>query len=134
MKKNDLYNGWKVLDVTEISEYKSECVWLRHEKTGMEVFHMKNEDEENLFAFGFKTLPADSRGTAHILEHSVLCGSEHYPLKDPFIVLVNQSVKTFMNALTFPDKTVYPASSTVEKDYFNVMSVYGDAVFFSAAS
>lgn len=130
MEKNDLYNGWKVLDVTEISEYKSECVWLRHEKTSMEVFHMKNEDEENLFAFGFKTLPADSRGTAHILEHSVLCGSEHYPLKDPFIVLVNQSVKTFMNAITFSDKTVYPASSTVEKDYFNVMSVYGDAVFF----
>ncbi len=130
MKKNDLYNGWKVLDVTEISVYKSECVWLRHEKTGMEVFHMKNDDEENLFAFAFKTLPADSRGAAHILEHSVLCGSEHYPLKDPFIVLVNQSVKTFMNALTFSDKTVYPASSTVEKDYFNVMSVYGDAVFF----
>ena len=130
MKKNDLYNGWKVIDITEIAEYKSECIWLRHEKTGMEVFHMKNDDEENLFAFAFKTLPADSRGAAHILEHSVLCGSEHYPLKDPFIVLVNQSVKTFMNALTFPDKTVYPASSTVEKDYFNVMSVYGDAVFF----
>ncbi|MCR4940962.1 MAG: insulinase family protein [Treponemataceae bacterium] len=130
MKKNEVYNGWKVLSVTEISEYKSECLWLRHEKTGMEVFHMKNTDEENLFAFSFKTLPRDSRGTAHVLEHSVLCGSEHYPLKDPFIVLVNQSVKTFMNALTFPDKTVYPASSTVEKDYFNVMSVYGDAVFF----
>ena len=130
MKNNDIYKGWKVLSVTEIKEYKSECIWLKHERTGMEVFHMKNDDEENLFAFGFKTLPTDSRGVAHVLEHSVLCGSEHYPLKDPFIVLINQSVKTFMNALTFPDKTVYPASSTVEKDYFNVMSVYGDAVFF----
>ncbi len=130
MKINDIYNGWKVLSVTEIPQYKSECIWLKHERTGMETFHMKNNDEENLFAFSFKTLPADSRGTAHILEHSVLCGSEHYPLKDPFIVLINQSVKTFMNALTFSDKTVYPASSTVEKDYFNVMSVYGDAVFF----
>lgn len=130
MRKDDIYNGWKVLSVTSITEYKSECIWLKHERTGMEVFHMKNDDEENLFAFSFKTLPTDSRGIAHVLEHSVLCGSEHYPLKDPFIVLVNQSVKTFMNALTFPDKTVYPASSTVEKDYFNVMSVYGDAVFF----
>ena len=130
MKINDIYNGWKVLSVTEISQYKSECIWLKHERTGMEIFHMKNSDGENLFAFSFKTLPADSRGTAHVLEHSVLCGSKNYPLKDSFIVLVNQSVKTFMNALTFADKTVYPASSTVEKDYFNVMSVYGDAVFF----
>ena len=72
----------------------------------------------------------DSCGTAHILEHSVLCGSKNYPLKDPFIRLSNQSVKTFLNAMTFPDKTVYPASSLNETDYFNLMAVYGDAVFF----
>ena len=130
MKKNDEYKGWKVLDVTEISDYKSSGIWLRHEATGMEIFHMLNEDPENLFGFAFKTLSLNSKGTAHIMEHSVLCGSEKYPLKDPFVVLSNQSIKTFLNALTFPDKTVYPASSLVEKDYFNVMSVYGDAVFF----
>jgi Zn-dependent M16 (insulinase) family peptidase len=96
----------------------------------MEVCHLVNDDEENLFALAFRTAPAKSDGAPHILEHSVLCGSEGYPLKDPFIRLVNQSVKTFLNALTFPDKTVYPASSMVEKDYFNLFAVYADAVFF----
>ena len=76
------------------------------------------------------TPPENSSGVAHILEHSVLCGSKNYPLKDPFLILSKQSVKTFLNAMTFPDKTVYPASSILEKDYFNLMSVYGDAVFF----
>ncbi len=95
----------------------------------MEVFHLLNDDEENLFAFGFKTLNASSDGAAHVLEHSVLCGSKRYPLKDPFLQLNSQSVKTFLNAMTFPDKTVYPASSMVKADYFNLMAVYGDAVF-----
>ena len=130
MKKGDTYNGFLVLDVQEIPFLKATGIWLRHEKTKMEVFHLLNDDSENLFAYGFKTLPTNSKGAAHILEHSVLCGSKNYPLKDPFIRLSNQSVKTYLNALTFPDKTVYPGSSQVEKDYFNLMSVYGDAVFF----
>ena len=129
LKIGQIYSGFKVIEITEIDAYKSTGIFLRHEKTGMEVFHMLNDDEENLFSFGFRTPPFDSTGAAHILEHSVLCGSEKYPLKDPFIRLANQSVKTFLNAMTFPDKTVYPASSISETDYFNLMSVYGDAVF-----
>jgi len=91
---------------------------------------MNTDDPENLFAFSFKTLPSDSTGVAHILEHTVLCGSRHFPVKDPFIRLVQGSLKTFVNAMTYPDKTVYPAASTVEQDLFNIMQVYGDAVFF----
>ncbi len=130
MEVNQKYNGWQVLSVDPVAEYKSTGVWLRHLESGMEVFHLVNDDEENLFSFGFKTIPENSRGVAHILEHSVLCGSEKYPLKDPFLQLTKQTINTFLNAMTFPDKTVYPASSMIEADYFKLMSVYGDAVFF----
>jgi Zn-dependent M16 (insulinase) family peptidase len=88
-----------------------------------------NDDEENLFAFTFATPPEDSTGVTHIIEHSVLCGSENFPLKDTFLVLEQGSLQTYLNAWTFPDKTVYPASSVNEKDYFNLMAVYADAVF-----
>ena len=126
----DVYNGFKVVSIDNLDSYNSEGILLVHEKSGMQVYHMLNEDSENLFSFGFRTPAGDSTGVAHIIEHSVLCGSEKYPLKDPFKQLSNQSVKTFLNAMTFPDKTVYPASSVSEKDYFNLMSVYADAVFF----
>jgi Zn-dependent M16 (insulinase) family peptidase len=86
-------------------------------------------DNENTFAFAFATTPGDSRGAAHIIEHSVLCGSTRYPLKDAFITLLQGSLNTYMNAWTFPDKTVYPAASTNTNDYFNLFSVYADAVF-----
>lgn len=108
-------------------------IFLRH-TSGLEVFHVLNDSKENLFSFCFKTVPSDSTGVAHILEHSVLGGSKNYPLKDPFLVLSNQSVKTYLNAMTFPTKTIYPASTTVEADYFNLMAVYGDAVFFPLLS
>lgn len=130
MTKGACAHGFVVVDVAEIPEMKAVGVTARHEATGLEVFHILNDDEENLFAYAFTTPPTDSTGVAHILEHSVLCGSESYPLKDPFLVLAKQSVKTFLNAMTFPDKTVYPASSMVEADYLNLMAVYGDAVFF----
>ncbi len=130
MIKGQLMHGFEILDISEIPEMKGTGVFARHIATGLEVFHIVTDDEENLFAYAFMTPPEDSTGVAHILEHSVLCGSEQYPLKDPFLVLAKQSVKTFLNAMTFPDKTVYPASSMVRKDYFNLMSVYGDAVFF----
>jgi len=130
MTKGARAHGFVVVDVEEIPELKAVGVTARHEATGLEVFHILNDDEENLFAYAFATPPSDSTGVAHILEHSVLCGSESYPLKDPFLVLAKQSVKTFLNAMTFPDKTVYPASSMVEADYLNLMAVYGDAVFF----
>ena len=124
-----LDSGFKILDVVDLQELKAEGIWAKHEKTGVEVFHVLNDDKENLFSFAFTTFPQDNTGVAHILEHSVLCGSERYPLKDAFIVLAQGSLQTFLNAMTFPDKTVYPASSTNEHDYFNLMSVYGDAVF-----
>ncbi len=124
------YKNWKVLKITDIPDCESKGIYIKHEKTGLEVFHLLNSDEENLFSFCFRTPPEDSCGEAHILEHSVLCGSKNFPLKDPFIRLNNQSVKTFLNAMTFPDKTVFPASSIIKEDYFNLMKVYGDAVFF----
>lgn len=130
LEKGSIYGNFKVLDIVNLEAFNGKGIWLLHQKTGMEIFHLYNDDEENLFSFAFATPPKDSTGVAHIIEHSVLCGSKHYPLKDPFLQLTNQSVKTFLNAMTFPDKTVYPASSLVEADYFNLMSVYGDAVFF----
>lgn len=125
-----IIGGFKVIDVSPLPELNATGLWVKHEKTGMEVFHIFCDDEENLFAFAFKTPSFNSTGVAHILEHSVLCGSKNFPLKDPFLQLSNQSVKTFLNAMTFSDKTVYPASTMVESDYFNLMAVYGDAVFF----
>ena len=120
-----------VLESTiDLSEYRSTGFLYRHLATGLEVFHVLNEDPENLFAFAFRTVPRDSRGTAHIVEHSVLCGSRRFPLKDAFISLNRATLATYLNALTYPDRTVYPASSTLESDYFNLMDVYGDAVFF----
>ena len=130
LKKGEvLSSGFVILDVVELEELQAAGIWARHEKSGAEVFHVLNDDSENLFSFAFATFPQDDTGAAHILEHSVLCGSERYPLKDAFIVLVQGSLQTFLNAMTFPDKTVYPASSTNEHDYFNLMSVYGSAVF-----
>lgn len=130
LKKGDVYKSFDVLNVFEVSDYHSMAIYLRHKKTGLEVFHLLNDDSENLFAFAFRTPNTKANGLAHIIEHSVLCGSEKYPLKDPFVIMSNQSVKTYLNAMTYSDKTVYPASSIAKADYFNLMSVYGDAVFF----
>ncbi|MDR0324150.1 MAG: insulinase family protein [Treponema sp.] len=124
-----LDSGFVILDVVDLDELKALGIWAKHEKSGAEVFHVLNDDSENLFSFVFSTVPQDNTGAPHILEHAVLCGSERYPLKDAFIVLAQGSLQTFLNAMTFPDKTVYPASSTNEHDYFNLMSVYGNAVF-----
>ncbi len=130
LKKGDIYKSFEVLNVFEVADYHSTAIHLRHKKTALEVFHLLNDDSENLFAFAFRTPNTKSTGLAHIIEHSVLCGSEKYPLKDPFVTMSNQSVKTYLNAMTYSDKTVYPASSIAKADYFNLMSVYGDAVFF----
>ncbi len=127
-------SGFEVLSHQELPEYRSIGVSLRHRVTGMEAYHVVCDDPENVFAFAFLTPPKDSTGVAHILEHTVLCGSKHYPLKDPFLVLMKGSMSTFLNALTYPDKTVYPAASPNKKDLFNIMRVYGDAVFFPLLS
>ncbi|MDR2597665.1 MAG: insulinase family protein, partial [Treponema sp.] len=124
-----LESGFAVLDIVDLEELNSLGIWAKHEKCGVEVFHVLNDDSENLFSFAFTTTPQDDTGVPHILEHSVLCGSERYPLKDAFVVLLQGSLQTFLNAMTYPDKTIYPASSTNEHDYFNLMSVYGSSVF-----
>lgn len=124
------YKDFELISSDYITDCASTGLYFRHKKTGLEVFHLVNDDEENLFSFCFRTPVKHSKGSAHILEHSVLCGSEKYPLKEPFTNLMNQSMNTFLNAMTYPDKTVYPASSIVKEDYFNIMDVYGDAVFF----
>lgn len=124
------YKDFVLISIDELPDYKAVGVYLRHKITGLEVYHIIKEDKENLFAYAFRTLDKTSRGVAHIMEHSVLCGSEKYPLKEPFITLASTSLNTFLNALTYPDKTVYPGASVVKADYFNMMDVYGDAVFF----
>ncbi|TVR66958.1 MAG: peptidase M16 [Spirochaetaceae bacterium] len=113
----------------DVPDFHGTGTLYRHRASNAQVFHLHNEDPENFFAFAFATLPEDSSGVAHILEHTVLCGSERFPLKDPFLQLLKGSVNTFLNALTYPDKTVYPAASPVRQDLFNMMKVYGDAVF-----
>jgi Zn-dependent M16 (insulinase) family peptidase len=122
--------GFELLSSREMPEYSSRALHFRHQVTGCEVFHLHNDDPENLFAFAFRTPPLDDTGASHILEHSVLCGSRRFPMKDPFVVLLKSSLQTFLNAFTFPDKTVFPASSMVARDFFNLMLVTGDAVFF----
>lgn len=129
LQQGEHHQGFEITGVDDLTEYRSRGIRARHAATGCDVYHVYNDDPENLFAFAFKTVPQSSNGVAHILEHTVLCGSRRYPLKDPFLLLLQGSMSTFMNAFTFPDKTVYPAASTVAKDLFNIMQVYGDAVF-----
>ena len=102
----------------------------RHSKTGAEVLSLVNDDENKVFGITFRTPPADSTGVAHILEHSVLCGSRKYPVKEPFVELLKGSLHTFLNAMTFPDKTAYPVASQNLQDFYNLVDVYLDAVFF----
>src|SRR6056297_483051 len=130
LRIGDKLHGFTVTNIDSLEEHHGSGIHLQHDLTGLEVYHLYNEDRENLFAFAFKTPPADDTGVAHILEHTVLSGSRRYPVKDPFLALMQGSVNTFLNAMTYPDKTVYPAAGTVKKDYFNMMAVYADAVFF----
>ncbi|MCE5334980.1 MAG: insulinase family protein [Desulfobacteraceae bacterium] len=114
----------------EIPELQSIAYFYRHGKTGAEILSLANDDENKVFGISFRTPPADSTGVAHILEHSVLCGSRKYPVKEPFVELVKGSLKTFLNAFTYPDKTCYPVASQNVQDFYNLIDVYLDAVFF----
>ncbi len=126
----DFTKIFRIDSETDLPEFESKGTLYTHLPTALEAYHLANDDTENLFAFIFPTVPESSRGTPHILEHSVLSGSDRYPVKDPFVQLMKGSMNTFLNAMTFPDKTVYPASSVVERDFFNLLAVYADAVFF----
>lgn len=113
-----------------LKDLQSEAYLLRHKKTGARVLVMESDDENKVFTIGFRTPPEDSTGLPHILEHSVLCGSKNFPVKDPFVELVKGSLNTFLNAMTYPDKTVYPVASCNDKDFQNLMHVYMDAVLY----
>ena len=123
------YRSFLLTKKESIQELQCTLYELTHTLTGARIIHLANEDTENLFCISFQTYPTASDGVAHILEHIVLCGSERYPVKDPFFAMTRRSLHTFMNALTGPDFTCYPASSEIPKDFYNLLSVYLDAVF-----
>ncbi len=112
-----------------LEDISSKGYLFKHKKSGARIAMVSNDDENKVFCIGFRTPPADSTGVPHILEHSVLCGSDKYPAKDPFVELVKGSLNTFLNAMTFPDKTIYPIASCNDVDYKNLTDVYMDAVF-----
>lgn len=132
MKVNDKIHGF-IIERARKSEELCGTLWqMRHEKTGAELIWLDNGEDNKLFSVAFKTLPWDDTGVFHILEHSVLCGSDRYPVKEPFLDLLKSSMNTFLNAMTFADKTMYPVSSRNEQDYINLTRVYLDAVFAPA--
>ena len=121
---------YEIIKEEELSGIQSKGVLLRHVKSGARVLLIENDDNNKVFSIGFRTPPSDSTGVPHIMEHSVLCGSKNFPAKDPFVELVKGSLNTFLNAMTYPDKTVYPVASCNDKDFQNLMHVYMDAVFY----
>ena len=127
---NKIYHGFKVLEADFVSEVHSDVYLLEHEQSGARLLYLANGDDNKVFSVAFRTPPADDTGVAHILEHSSLCGSRKYHLKEPFVDLVKGSLNTFLNAMTYPDKTVYPVASRNAKDFHNLMDVYLDAVFY----
>jgi presequence protease len=123
-----LSHGFELLREADLPDINSRARFYRHVRSGAELLSLENDDENKCFGITFRTPPADSTGIAHILEHSVLCGSRKYPIKEPFVELIKGSLKTFLNALTFPDKTAYPVASTNLQDFYNLVDVYLDAV------
>lgn len=128
MKSLKDLTAYRIVDERKMEELNSIGTVLEHKKTGARVFLVSNDDENKVFYIGFRTPPSDDTGVPHILEHSVLCGSDKFPVKDPFVELVKGSLNTFLNAMTYPDKTVYPIASCNDKDFQNLMDVYMDAV------
>ncbi len=124
-----LHDAYELLGQEELTDIHSNGYLLRHKKSGAHIALVENDDENKVFYIGFRTPVNDSTGVPHIIEHTVLCGSDKYPLKDPFVELVKGSLNTFLNAMTYPDKTVFPVASTNDKDFENLMDVYMDAVF-----
>src|SRR5512138_889667 len=122
--------SFTLVDERDIPELNSHARLYVHDGTGARLLSVTNEDENKTFGITFRTPPGSSNGAPHIMEHSVLCGSRRYPVKEPFIELSKSSLKTFLNAFTFPDKTCYPVASTNLQDFHNLIEVYLDAVFY----
>ncbi|HEX2867701.1 MAG TPA: insulinase family protein [Ignavibacteriales bacterium] len=128
-KKGETYHGFKLLEKRFVKEVNAECLYFEHVKSGARLLKIAADDPNKTFGIGFKTVPNSDCGTPHIIEHSVLNGSRNYPVKSPFDVLSKGSLKTFLNAFTGSDRTFYPFASMNDKDYFNLMHIYLDAVF-----
>ncbi len=130
MQTGDRLHGYTVKSVESIEQIDAVIYKLEHESTGARHIHIENQDRENTFGVTLRTVPEDSTGVAHILEHTVLCGSEKFDVRDPFFSMLKRGLSSFMNALTASDWTMYPFSTSNRKDYYNLMDVYLDAVFF----
>lgn len=133
MNINDKLYGFTVKEKRSVAELSADVYTLEHDKVGTRLTYIAREDDNMTFAVTFKTLPEDSTGVFHILEHSVLCGSDKYPVKDPFVELLKGSLNTFLNAMTFQDKTMYPVSSRCGRDFLNLVGIYMDAVLHPLA-
>ena len=129
---NDELHGFKLKKISDVAEISAQTFEFEHVKTGAKLLYINANDDNKVFYIAFRTPPKDDTGVAHIVEHSVLCGSKKYPLKEPFVELVKGSLHTFLNAMTYPDKTVYPVASRNAKDFRNLQDVYLDAVFYPA--
>ena len=125
-----MYNNYKLIKTQNLADINSLGTLLVHEKSQAKVLLIQNDDENKMFCIGFRTPPYDDTGLPHILEHSVLCGSRKFPVKEPFVELMKSSLNTFLNAMTYPDKTCYPVASCNDKDFANLMDVYMDAVLY----
>jgi hypothetical protein len=130
LKAGDRIGGYRVQRISKLKEINAFYYEIEHEVIGTQHIHISNADKENTFGVAFKTVPADSSGVAHILEHTVLCGSRKFPVRDPFFSMLKRSLNTFMNAFTASDWTMYPFSTQNEKDFYNLMDVYLDAAFY----
>ncbi|KAJ8299013.1 hypothetical protein KUTeg_023073 [Tegillarca granosa] len=130
LQPDDKLHGYTVNKVVEIPEFSLTTVALKHDKTGAQHLHLARNDDNNTFSVLFRTTPMDNTGVPHILEHTTLCGSKQFPVRDPFFKMLNRSLATFMNAMTASDWTLYPFSTQNKTDFENLMSVYLDAVFF----
>lgn len=122
-------HGFELVTERRLHEVGGTARLWKHGVTGAQLLSVSNADENKCFGVSFRTPPTDSTGVAHILEHSVLCGSDKYPVKEPFVELLKGSLQTFLNAFTFPDKTCYPVASANLQDFYNLIDVYIDAVF-----
>ena len=131
-KNAPIMEKFEIIKEETVEEYGSKVVMFRHRKTGAEIMSVSVPDENKCFGITFRTPPDDSTGIPHILEHSVLCGSRKYPVKEPFVELLKGSMKTFLNAMTYPDRTCYPVASQNLKDFYNLVNVYMDSVLHPA--
>jgi presequence protease len=123
MKVGDVFSDFQLKREQYIDEIKSVARIFEHKKSGARLLHLENDDDNKVFSIAFKTPSYDDTGVPHILEHSVLCGSKNFPTKEPFLELIKSSLQTFLNAMTYPDKTIYPVASRNDKDFFNLMYI-----------